>query len=135
NVSYGLAGVAEQDRAARVRAVLQAFQIEALGRRRPDEISGGERQRVALARSLVTQPQALLLDEPLSALDSELKDSIMRDLRAWNAAQKIPILYVTHNREEAEALAERLMVLKQGRIASQTAPNQAQLRVDPRRER
>ena len=84
--------------------------------RRPDEISGGEKQRVALARSLVTQPRVLLLDEPLSALDSELKTSIVGDLRAWNAAQRIPILYVTHSREEVEALAERVIRLEGGRV-------------------
>lgn len=116
NVAYGLADLPSGERATRVRTILSAFHVEALRARRPDEISGGEKQRVALARSLVTQPQVLLLDEPLSALDSELKASIVADLRAWNAAQRIPILYVTHSRDEMEALAERVIRLEGGRV-------------------
>jgi len=116
NVAYGLAELRAAERASRVSAILSAFHIEKLIHRRPDEISGGERQRVALARSLVTQPRVLLLDEPLSALDAELKSSIIDDLRAWNAAQRIPILYVTHSRDEVEALAERVIRLDHGRL-------------------
>jgi molybdate transport system ATP-binding protein len=116
NVAYGLADLPASERTSRVRAILSAFRVEALIARRPDEISGGERQRVALARSLVTQPRVLLLDEPLSALDSELKTSIVGDLRAWNAAQQIPILYVTHSREEVDALAERVIRIEGGRV-------------------
>jgi molybdate transport system ATP-binding protein len=116
NVGYGLADLPEAERAARVRGILEAFRVEGLGKRRPDEISGGEKQRVALARSLVTQPRVLLLDEPLSGLDSELKDSILKDLRAWNAKRGIPILYVTHSRDEVGALAERVIRLEGGRV-------------------
>jgi molybdate transport system ATP-binding protein len=116
NVAYGLADLPPGERASRVSTILPAFHVEALHARRPDEISGGEKQRVALARSLVTQPQVLLLDEPLGALDSELKTSIVGDLRAWNAAQRIPILYVTHSRDEMEALAERVIRLEGGRV-------------------
>jgi molybdate transport system ATP-binding protein len=116
NVAYGLADLPLAERTSRVRTIFPAFHVEALRARRPDEISGGEKQRVALARSLVTQPQVLLLDEPLGALDSQLKDSIVSDLRAWNAAQRIPILYVTHSRDEMEALAERVIRLESGRV-------------------
>jgi molybdate transport system ATP-binding protein len=116
NVTYGLADLPGGERASRARAILSAFRVEALVARRPDEISGGERQRVALARSLVTQPLVLLLDEPLSALDAELKTSIVGDLRAWNAAQRIPILYVTHSQEEVDALAERVIRLESGHV-------------------
>jgi molybdate transport system ATP-binding protein len=116
NVGYGLADLPAQERASRVRAILAAFRVETLCARRPDEISGGEKQRVALARSLVTEPLALLLDEPLSALDSELKASIINDLRTWNTAQKIPMLYVTHSRDEVEALGERVILLDRGRV-------------------
>ena len=91
NVAYGLADMNAPDRAQRVSAMLEAFRVEKLGARKPDELSGGERQRVALARSLATSPRVLLLDEPLTALDAGLKKAIMDDLRAWNAAQKIPI--------------------------------------------
>ena len=111
-------------RTTRIAEVLQAFRVENLRKRRPAEISGGEKQRVALARSLVTLPRVLLLDEPLTGLDAELKASIVDDLRAWNAAQKIPILYVTHTREEVDALGERVVVLDHGRVISQGAPHE-----------
>jgi molybdate transport system ATP-binding protein len=77
---------------------------------------------VALARSLVTVPRALLLDEPLSGLDAELKSAIVDDLRAWNAAKRIPILYVTHSREEVDALGERVIALENGHVVSSGAP-------------
>lgn len=122
NVAYGLRDVAEQDRHARVGEILQAFRITNLRNQKPSQISGGEKQRTALARSLVTKPQLLLLDEPLTGLDAELKAAIVEDLRAWNAAKRIPILYVTHGREEVDALGERVIALDSGRIASHGAP-------------
>lgn len=122
NVAYGLANLPNRERAGRVEELLHAFRVENLRSRKPAEVSGGERQRIALARSLVTQPRVLLLDEPLSGLEASLKDAIMDDLRAWNAAQRIPILYVTHNREEVTALGERVLAIEDGRIVGQGAP-------------
>jgi molybdate transport system ATP-binding protein len=122
NVAYGLDGLPHQQRAARVEEILKAFRVEKLRARKPPEISGGERQRIALARSLVTQPRVLLLDEPLSGLDAELKSAIVDDLRAWNAARRIPILYVTHTREEVDALGERVIAMDRGRVVSEGAP-------------
>lgn len=124
NVAYGLPPLPESQRSVRIAEILQAFRVENLGTRRPAEISGGEKQRVALARSLVTQPRVLLLDEPLSGLDAELKASIVDDLRVWNAAQKIPILYVTHTRDEVDALGERVVVLDRGRVISEGRPHE-----------
>ena len=124
NVAYGLANIQMPQRASRVNAMLEAFRAERLAARKPDELSGGERQRVALARSLATLPRVLLLDEPLTALDAGLKKSIMDDLRAWNAAQNIPILYVTHSRMEVDALGERLIVLEQGKVAGTGTPHE-----------
>src|SRR5580658_3184160 len=124
NVAYGIANVPEEERFARISELLQAFRVEKLRARKPEEISGGEKQRVALARSLVTLPRVLLLDEPLTGLDAELKASIVDDLRAWNAAQKIPVLYVTHTREEVDALGERVVVLDHGRVVNQGAPHE-----------
>jgi molybdate transport system ATP-binding protein len=72
----------------------------------------------------VTLPRVLLLDEPLTGLDAELKASIVDDLRAWNAAQKIPILYVTHTRDEVDALGERVIALEHGRIVSEGTPHE-----------
>jgi molybdate transport system ATP-binding protein len=124
NVTYGLSDAAEQLRSARVDEILQMFHVEELRRRKPREISGGEKQRVALARSLVTQPRVLLLDEPLTGLDAKLKGSIIDDLRAWNEAHRIPILYVTHSREEADALGERMIALDHGKIVSEGTPRE-----------
>ena len=122
NVAYGLDGLPHQQRAARVEEILKAFRVEKLRARKPLEISGGERQRIALARSLVTQPRVLLLDEPLTGLDAELKAAIVDDLRAWNVARRIPILYVTHTREEVDALGERVIAMDRGRVVSEGAP-------------
>jgi molybdate transport system ATP-binding protein len=124
NVAYGLPGASDRNRGARVAEILQMFRVEQLRKRKPREISGGEKQRVALARSLVTLPRVLLLDEPLTGLYAELKGSIINDLRAWNAAHKIPILYVTHSREEVDALGDRMIALEHGKIVSEGAPRE-----------
>lgn len=124
NVGYGLARDRKQERKERVEEILRAFHIENLQSRKPSEISGGERQRVALARSLVTQPKVLLLDEPLAGLDARLKNSILQDLRSWNAERQIPILYVTHSREEVDALGERVVALEDGRIVGTGSPSE-----------
>jgi molybdate transport system ATP-binding protein len=104
--------------------VADSFRIAPLLDRRPGAISGGERQRTALARALVTDPNALLLDEPLSALDYAIQLHIMEDLRRWNAARRIPILYVTHSHREAFALGDRLTALEQGRILATGSPHE-----------
>ena len=124
NTEYGLARLPRSERKQRAVEMLQQFRIDHLRQRRPAEISGGERQRVALARSLVTDPRVLLLDEPLAALDAATKAKIIDDLRRWNQEHRIPILYVTHSREEVMALGERVMVLEQGRIIAQGSPHQ-----------
>jgi molybdate transport system ATP-binding protein len=124
NVAYGLANEPEPDRSARVKEILVAFRVGNLRDRKPAEISGGEKQRVALARSLVTLPRVLLLDEPLTGLDVELKSAIIADLRAWNAARAIPILYVTHSREEIDALGERVIAMNQGRVLDEGFPRE-----------
>lgn len=124
NVQYGLTHLSRSERAARAAAILQAFHIAHLARRYPREISGGESQRAALARTLVTDPTVLLLDEPLAALDSPTKSKIIDDLRQWNQAHRIPILYVTHSREEVFALGERVLVFDAGRIVAQGTPHE-----------
>jgi molybdate transport system ATP-binding protein len=124
NVQYGLAALHQPERDARSREVLESFRIAALVERRPQEISAGERQRVALARALVTRPRVLLLDEPLTALDAVTKARILDDLRAWNRRRRIPILYVTHDREEVFALGESAIVLEAGRILARGSPHE-----------
>jgi len=124
NIHYGLAGLGGAERRRRSDALLESFRIAHLRTRKPGEISGGERQRVALARALVTDPRLLLLDEPLAALDARTKSKIVEDLRSWNQAHRIPILYVTHSREEVFALGERVLVLEDGRIMAQGTPHE-----------
>jgi len=124
NIAYGLAHLPRAERKQRVGGILQEFSINHLRQQRPTDLSGGERQRVALARSLVSDPCVLLLDEPLAALDAPTKAKILEDLRRWNQAHRIPILYVTHSREEVLALGERVLVLEQGRIIAQGTPHQ-----------
>jgi molybdate transport system ATP-binding protein len=132
NVEYGLAGVRKSERRKKSDAILESFRIADLRDRKPGEISGGERQRVALARALVTDPCLLLLDEPMAALDAATKSKIIEDLRAWNAAHGIPILYITHNREEVFALGDRVLVLENGRIIADGTPHGVM--AAPRRE-
>ena len=124
NVAFGLDHLAPAERSTRITAILEAFHVAHLRRRRPRDISGGERQRVALARSLVTDPCILLLDEPLAALDAPTKSRIVEDLRRWNDAHRIPILYVTHSREEVFALGDRVVVLENGRMLAQGTPHE-----------
>lgn len=124
NVAYGLAGLPRSERSARTASMLEAFRISPLAQRKAREISGGERQRVALARTLVTDPAVLLLDEPLAALDAPTKSKIIDDLRDWNRAHNIPILYVTHSRDEVFALGDRVLILDAGRIMAEGTPHE-----------
>src|SRR5260370_38666956 len=101
------------------------FGIDRLRGRRPAQISGGERQRVALARALVIEPRALLLDEPLAALDRPTKSSLVGDLRKWNQHHRVPILFVTHNGEEVFALGDEVIVLEAGRNGAEGEPHEA----------
>jgi len=124
NVAYGLNRLTAEQRRRASDQILESFRIDHLRNRRPAEISGGERQRTALARALVTNPRVLLLDEPLSALDPATKSGIIADLRSWNRAHQIPVLYVTHSREELFALGERAVALESGRITAQGSPQE-----------
>lgn len=122
NIQYGIIKLPVQERRRRMMALLDSFRIAHLIGIKPNQISGGERQRVALARSLVTDPVVLLLDEPLSALDLSTKAAILDDLREWNSSHEIPIVYVTHSPEEAFALGERVVVVEGGRVIAKGSP-------------
>lgn len=124
NVEYGTHRLERSVRGQRSAAALEAFRISHLAERRPGDISGGERQRVALARALVTNPGYLLLDEPLSALDVATKSKIVSDLRTWNRDHRIPVLFVTHDREEVYALAERVLVIERGKLVADGRPQE-----------
>jgi molybdate transport system ATP-binding protein len=124
NVAYGLAGLKSAERNQRVAEALQSLGIAELRSRRPAQLSGGERQRAALARALVTQPSLLLLDEPLAALDLPVRMKIADDLRRSIQNLPIPVLYVTHSRDEVFMLGERLLVLEQGKLIAQGTPHE-----------
>ena len=124
NICYGLASGTAVERKRRSDAMLESFRISHLRTRKPREISGGERQRVALARTLVTNPCLLLLDEPLAALDAATKSKIIEDLRVWNETHSIPILYVTHSRAEVFALGERVLLLDKGQVIADGVPHE-----------
>jgi molybdate transport system ATP-binding protein len=124
NIAYGLHGLPGSERSQRVSTLAESFGIAHALSRRPDRISGGERQRTALARALVTDPAILLLDEPLSALDHAIQARIMADLSRWNDAHQIPILYVTHNHREVFALGERAIALDGGRVLATGSPHE-----------
>ena len=124
NIDYGLADLPPAARRERVRAVAESFRISHVLARRPGAISGGEQQRAALARALVTDPRVLLLDEPLAALDQHTQSRIIDDLKTWNAGRAIPILYVTHAHREVFALGERAIVLENGRLMAAGTPDE-----------
>lgn len=124
NVAYGLTAKDREQRQSAADRALHSFHIANLKHRKPRELSGGEQQRVALARSLATDPRVLLLDEPLTGLDARLRETILQDLREWNNSHRIPILYVTHNREEVDAIGERVIALQQGRVIGRGTPRE-----------
>ena len=127
NVGYGLSHLSHSERAQRTTTILQTFRIGHLEHRNAREISGGERQRVALARTLIIDPDVLLLDEPLAALDTATKSRILDDLRQWQRTHRLPILYVTHSRDEVFALGERVIVLDAGRIVAEGTPHEVMM--------
>lgn len=123
NVAFGLEA-RKREAEGKVGAMLRAMGILDLAERKPAQLSAGQRQRVALARTLITEPQCLLMDEPLAALDAATKSTILDVLRRWNRERQVPILYVTHDREEAYSLGERLIALEEGKIVASGVPLQ-----------
>jgi ABC-type Fe3+/spermidine/putrescine transport system ATPase subunit len=105
-------------RTAKVQEALRVVRIEPLLGRYPHELSGGEQQRVALARGLVGEPRILLLDEPLSSLDPELRSTLRQELGRLRDTLRLTTVYVTHDREDASALADSFVEMRAGRIVS-----------------
>lgn len=120
NVAYGLR-FRRGDRKRRVRELLALVGLAGYERRKPHQLSAGQQQRVALARALAPEPRVLLLDEPLSALDAALRKDLRAELRALLGKLGMTALYVTHDQEEALALADRVAVMREGKL-EQVAP-------------
>jgi spermidine/putrescine ABC transporter ATP-binding subunit len=124
NVAFGLPykQIPKPERAARVGKALELVRLTGLGKRRPDQLSGGQRQRVALARALVLEPEVLLLDEPLAALDPNLRKEVQVELKHLQRRLGITFVFVTHDREEALALSDRIAVMSHGRVEQAGTP-------------
>ncbi|MGO8917908.1 MAG: ABC transporter ATP-binding protein [Stellaceae bacterium] len=124
NVEYGLAvkGVRAPERRRRVTEIMEKFEITDVADRRESGLSGGQRQRVALARGLVVEPQILLLDEPLGALDANLRKSIQNELKLLQRNLGITFVFVTHAQSEALVLSDRIVVMNRGHVEQVSAP-------------
>jgi molybdate transport system ATP-binding protein len=131
NVAFGLSRLRRHASGECVEQMLQLFHAGHLAKRHPADLSGGEKQRVALARALAPEPRLVLLDEPFTGLDADLKASILESLTAWLAQRKIPALYVSHDVAEAYQTEADVMVIENGQIQ---AHGPAQVVLATRRE-
>jgi len=124
NVAFGLKqdGLRGAELATRVNEALSIVEMEAFAHRRPHQLSGGQRQRVALARCLAKRPVALLLDEPMAALDKNLRERTQLELTALRARLGISFIVVTHDQDEAMAMADRVVIMDKGRFLQVDAP-------------
>ncbi len=127
NVAFGLRRRGAGKIEPRVRTALDLVELGGKRERRPDQLSGGEKQRVALARSLVLEPDVLLLDEPLDALDTRLRKQMRLELKSLQRRVGITFLFVTHDQEEALSMSDRIAVMNQGRIDQIGAPEDVYL--------
>ncbi|TDL78272.1 ABC transporter ATP-binding protein [Palleronia sediminis] len=126
NVAYGLESGGMKPREARAAAIegLNLVGLTGMADRLPSELSGGQQQRVAVARALVLEPQVLLLDEPLSNLDARLRRRVRTEIRDLQQRLGFTAVYVTHDQEEALAVSDRIVVMREGRIAQQGSPRE-----------
>jgi iron(III) transport system ATP-binding protein len=116
NIGFGLHGMSKAQRAERVQEMLDLVGLQGMGQRWPHELSGGQQQRVALARALAPQPSLLLMDEPFSSLDTSMRESIAREVRAILKQAKATALMVTHDQNEAFAMADNVGVMARGHL-------------------
>ena len=129
NLELGLRmrGGSAANRDERIRGVLEVLQLSGQARQRPSQLSGGQRQRVALARALLRDPLVYLLDEPMSNLDAQLREDLRPQLRRLMIGGEQPVVYVTHDQQEAMALADRIAVMREGRIEQIGTPRELYL--------
>jgi len=126
NIAFGLVErkIPAAERTERVEQALRSVRLEGLGARSIDQLSGGQQQRVALARALVVRPRCLLLDEPLSNLDAQLRIEMRREIRRIVKENGLTAVYVTHDQEEALAMADRMAILEKGVVAQVGTPEE-----------
>ena len=126
NVAYPLAlrKVPKDELRVRVERILRLVQLDGLGQRRVHELSGGQRQRVALARAVVFEPRILLMDEPLSALDKNLRETMQIEIRRLHDRLGVTTIYVTHDQREALTMSDRIAVMNGGRIVQVGSPRE-----------
>lgn len=117
NIAYGIKGESAE-KLEKARAILKNFRLVHLEKRRPREMSGGEQQRIALARALASDPAIVLLDEPLSAVDVSTRIDLLNEIDSAQRQANVPFIYVTHNEMEANRLAKQRIILEQGKIIS-----------------
>lgn len=126
NVMYGLKfkakGLSKREKRERALDVIEKVGLKGFERRYESELSGGQKQRVALARSLVVKPKLLLMDEPLSALDYNLRNKMQEEIKRIQKDFKITTIFVTHDRNEAFAMADEIIILKEGRLIEKASP-------------
>lgn len=122
NIAYGLAGLSKNEKHQRIKESLELVELQNLEQRYPHELSGGQQQRVAVARALAPKPQILLMDEPFSNIDGQVKRRMMADLRKLLKDHNISCIFVTHAKEEAFAFADKTAVMVEGNIAQFDKP-------------
>ncbi len=124
NIAFGLSGMSKADKHARVSEMLKLVHLVGCADRFPHQLSGGQQQRVAIARALAYKPSLLLLDEPFSNIDTQVRFELIADIRRIIKAQQVSAVFVTHSKEEAFAFSDTLAVMHQGKIAQQGTPEQ-----------
>lgn len=122
NIAFGLQGCSEVETNSRVHELLQLVGLEGMGQRYPHSLSGGQQQRIALARAMAPRPKLLLLDEPFSGLDASLRETLVPEVREILLREEVSALLVTHDQNEAFAMADQVAVMEQGKILQSDTP-------------